>query len=102
ARPIARGTRLLRVSRRGKNASVLSSSARRRFRRSQLLRKPRTPMSSMRAEGLQDMTPFRTLLSNLVLVESPRWHDDRLVFSDWGTGELLAVGLDGAPEVITH
>jgi sugar lactone lactonase YvrE len=56
----------------------------------------------MRAEGLHDMTPLRTLLNNLVLVESPRWHDDRLVFSDWGTGEVLAVGLDGAPEVITN
>jgi sugar lactone lactonase YvrE len=59
-------------------------------------------MSSMRGEGLHDMTPLRTLLSDLVLVESPRWHDDRLVFSDWGAGEVLAVGLDGATEVITH
>ena len=48
------------------------------------------------------MTQFTTLLSGLVMVESPRWHDDRLVFSDWGSGEVLAVGLDGAREVITH
>jgi sugar lactone lactonase YvrE len=59
-------------------------------------------MSSMRAESLHDMTPLTTLLSNLVLVESPRWHDDRLVFSDWGAGKVLAVGLDGTTEVITH
>jgi sugar lactone lactonase YvrE len=48
------------------------------------------------------MTGFNTLLSDLVLVESPRWHDDRLVFSDWGAGEVIAVDLDGNHEVITH
>ena len=31
--------------------------------------------------------PDSGLPSDLVLVESPRWHDDRLVFSDWGAGE---------------
>ncbi len=59
-------------------------------------------MSLTRAEGLDDMAEFTTLLSDLVLVESPRWHDDWLVFSDWGAGEVLAVDLDGAREVITH
>jgi sugar lactone lactonase YvrE len=48
------------------------------------------------------MSEFTSLLSDLVLVESPRWHEDRLVFSDWGAGEVLAVGLDGKREVITH
>jgi sugar lactone lactonase YvrE len=42
------------------------------------------------------MTEFRTILADLVLVESPRWHDDRLVFSDWGTGEILALEADGS------
>jgi sugar lactone lactonase YvrE len=60
------------------------------------------PMSSTPAAGLRDMAQFTTLLSDLVLVESPRWHDDRLIFSDWGSGEVLAVGLNGAREVITH
>ncbi len=41
------------------------------------------------------MAEFRTVLSDLVLVESPRWHDDRLVFSDWGTGEIVALEADG-------
>jgi sugar lactone lactonase YvrE len=59
-------------------------------------------MSSTPAEGLHDMAQFTTLLSDLVLVESPRWHDDRLVFSDWGSGEVLAVALDGTREVITR
>jgi sugar lactone lactonase YvrE len=41
------------------------------------------------------MTELRTVLDDLVLVESPRWHDDHLVFSDWGTGEILALEADG-------
>src|SRR5215207_9146032 len=48
------------------------------------------------------MAEFKTLLKDLVLVESPRWHDDRLIFSDWGAGEVLAVGLDGTRELITR
>jgi sugar lactone lactonase YvrE len=32
--------------------------------------------------------------------ESPRWHDDRLWFSNWGTDEIVAVDLDGTCEVI--
>lgn len=47
------------------------------------------------------MSEFTTLLKDLALVESPRWHDNRLVFSDWGAGEVLAVGLDGTRELIT-
>ena len=41
-----------------------------------------------------------TLLTGRGLVESPRWHDGRLYFSDWSAGEVLAVGLDGGHEVI--
>lgn len=44
----------------------------------------------------------RVLLSGLAYVESPRWHDDRLWFAHWGTGEIVAVGLDGASEVVGH
>jgi sugar lactone lactonase YvrE len=32
--------------------------------------------------------------------ESPRWHDDRLWFSNWGTNEIAAVDLDGTSEVM--
>jgi sugar lactone lactonase YvrE len=46
------------------------------------------------------MSDFATLLSDLVLVESPRWHDDRLVFSDWGAGEVIALDLAGKHAVI--
>jgi sugar lactone lactonase YvrE len=48
------------------------------------------------------MAEFKTLLKDLVLVESPRWHDDRLIFSDWGAGEIIAVDLDGEHEMITR
>jgi sugar lactone lactonase YvrE len=48
------------------------------------------------------MSKFTSLLNDLVLVESPRWHEDRLVFSDWGAGEVIALDLDGGHEVIAH
>jgi sugar lactone lactonase YvrE len=42
----------------------------------------------------------RVLLDGLAYVESPRWHDDRLWFAHWGTGEIVAVDLDGKSEVV--
>jgi sugar lactone lactonase YvrE len=32
--------------------------------------------------------------------EQPRWHENRLWFSDWGTREVIAVDLEGRSEVI--
>jgi sugar lactone lactonase YvrE len=49
-----------------------------------------------------NMPEFTTLLKDRALVESPRWHHDRLVFSDWGTGEVIALDLNGTHEVISH
>ena len=46
------------------------------------------------------MSELRTLMSGLVFGEQPRWHEDRLWFSDWGTQEVIAVDLDGNSEVI--
>ena len=42
----------------------------------------------------------RVLLDGLAMPESPRWHDDRLWFSNWGTGEIVAVDLDGNSDVV--
>jgi sugar lactone lactonase YvrE len=42
----------------------------------------------------------RVLLDGLGMGESPRWHDGRLWFSNWGTDEIVAVDLDGNSEVI--
>jgi sugar lactone lactonase YvrE len=48
------------------------------------------------------MNQVRTLLSGRGLVESPRWHGDRLYFSDWSAGEVIAVDLAGHSEVIAR
>lgn len=47
-------------------------------------------------------TEPRVLLSGLAYVESPRWHNDRLWFAHWGTGEIVAVDVDGVSEVVGH
>ncbi len=48
------------------------------------------------------MTEVRTLLTGRGLVESPRWHGDRLYFSDWSAGEGLSVDLDGRSELVAQ
>jgi sugar lactone lactonase YvrE len=42
----------------------------------------------------------RVLLDGLAIPESPRWHDGRLWFSNWGTREIIAVDLDGNSAVM--
>jgi sugar lactone lactonase YvrE len=39
-------------------------------------------------------------MTGIVFGEQPRWHEDRLWFSDWGKGEVIALDLDGNSEVI--
>lgn len=48
------------------------------------------------------MPQLKVLLDGLAYVESPRWHDGRLWFAHWGTGEIVAVDLDGRSEVIGY
>src|SRR3954452_24829445 len=55
-------------------------------------------MTSKQASG----TDLRVLMSGIGLGESPRWHEDRLWFSDWVAQEVIALGLDGRSEVITN
>ncbi len=43
---------------------------------------------------------IQVLLDGLGMGESPRWHDGRLWFSNWGTDEIVAVDLDGSSEVV--
>ena len=43
-----------------------------------------------------------TLMTGIAFGESPRWHDGRLWFSDWGAEELIAVDLAGNSEVVTQ
>ncbi len=46
------------------------------------------------------MSDVQVLLNGRVFGEQPRWHEDRLWFSDWGTQEVVAVDLDGNSEVM--
>ncbi len=46
------------------------------------------------------MTEIKTLVGGLVVGESPRWHDSRLWFSNWGAQEIRTVDLDGNSEVV--
>lgn len=39
------------------------------------------------------------LLEGIVFGESPRWHDGRLWFSDWGAGQVITLHADGSHEV---
>src|SRR5438105_4118512 len=48
------------------------------------------------------MPELHTLLSDLVVGESPRWHAGRLWFSNWGAQEVIAVDADGHHEVVVR
>lgn len=44
----------------------------------------------------------QTLLTGLGFGESPRWHEDRLWFCNWGMQEVVAVDLEGRSEVMAR
>jgi len=46
------------------------------------------------------MPELKTLMTGISFGEQPRWHEDRLWFSDWGSREIIAVDLRGNREVI--
>lgn len=46
------------------------------------------------------MSTFTTLMGNLIFAEGPRWHEDRLWFSDMHDKKIWALDLDGKAEVI--
>jgi sugar lactone lactonase YvrE len=48
------------------------------------------------------MSELQTLLTGLGFGESPRWHEGRLWFSNWGAQEIVAVDLEGKSEVIVR
>ena len=39
-------------------------------------------------------------MEGVVFGESPRWHDGRIWFSDWGANQVIALDLDGSHEVV--
>ncbi|WP_116949325.1 SMP-30/gluconolactonase/LRE family protein [Jiangella endophytica] len=46
------------------------------------------------------MDTARVLMDGIVFGESPRWHEGRLWFSDWGAHQVVAVDDDGRHEVV--
>jgi len=46
------------------------------------------------------MAEPQVLMEGIAFGEQPRWHEDRLWFSDWGPPEVLAVDLEGNHEVM--
>src|SRR5204863_1606308 len=44
----------------------------------------------------------QVVLSGIAFGESPRWHDGRLWFADWGTRQLVALDPDGSSEVMVE
>jgi sugar lactone lactonase YvrE len=51
----------------------------------------------------QTLAPeVRTLMTGLAMGESPRWHEERLWFSDWGAQEIITVDLQGKSEVVVR
>ncbi len=42
----------------------------------------------------------QTLMAGLTFPEQPRWHEDRLWFSDWGTRQVIAVDAAGNSEIV--
>ena len=48
------------------------------------------------------MGELKTLLTGLAMGESPRWHEGRLWFCDWGAQEIIAVDVNGNSEVVVR
>lgn len=46
------------------------------------------------------MSTAEVLLEGIVFGESPRWHDGRLWFSDWGSHQVIALDVHGRSEVV--
>ncbi len=46
------------------------------------------------------MRTVDVLMEGIVFGESPRWHDGRLWFSDWGANQVIAVDPEGGHEVV--
>src|SRR3954453_10023661 len=48
------------------------------------------------------VSELQVLMSGIAFGESPRWHDGRLWFSDWGAQEVVAVDVEGNSEVMVR
>src|SRR4029450_763375 len=59
--------------------------------------RPRSPMTPGRGGGLVCMP---VLMEGIVFGESPRWHDGRVWFSDWGAHQVIALDPEGGHEAV--
>jgi sugar lactone lactonase YvrE len=48
------------------------------------------------------MTELRALMTGIAFGESPRWHDGRLWFADWGAQEVIALDAEGNSEAVVR
>jgi sugar lactone lactonase YvrE len=48
------------------------------------------------------VSELHVLMTGIAFGESPRWHEGRLWFCDWGAQELIAVDLEGKSEVMAR
>ena len=46
------------------------------------------------------MSAAEVLMEGIVFGESPRWHDGRLWFSDWGANQVIALDPGGSHQVV--
>lgn len=46
------------------------------------------------------MSKPEVLMEGVVFGESPRWHDGRIWFSDWGAHQVIALDTEGSHEVV--
>lgn len=46
------------------------------------------------------MSAGKILMEGILFGESPRWHEGRLWFSDWGANQVIALDADGNHEVV--
>src|SRR6516162_10668332 len=56
-------------------------------------------MSPDRWDSLRCMT---VLMEGILFGESPRWHDGRVWFSDWGAHQVVALDPEGGHEVVVE
>jgi sugar lactone lactonase YvrE len=67
-----------------------------------ILQAERKRSSDLVNERSMHLPELHTLLTGLAFGESPRWHNGRLTFSDFGAQEVGAVDLEGKKEVIAR
>jgi sugar lactone lactonase YvrE len=53
-------------------------------------------------DSMSTIAEPQVLLTGLTVGESPRWHEGRLWFANWGAQEIVAVDVEGKREVIAQ